>query len=83
MTGKEFPSVVYQRATIISLSCLYPLPVCETWWHVSKHGISLPMRRLPKTSKSPNFLYLTDKNSLTKIKKPTLSFVFLIDPCLS
>lgn len=36
MTGKEFPSVVYQRVTIISLSCLYPLPVCETWWHVSK-----------------------------------------------
>ena len=51
MTGKEFPSVVYQRLTIISLSCLYPLPVCETWWHVSKHGISLPMRRLPKNLK--------------------------------
>lgn len=51
MTGKEFPSVVYQRVTIISLSCLYPLPVCETWWHVSKHGISLPMRRLPKNLK--------------------------------
>lgn len=51
MTGKEFPSVVYQRVTIISLSCLYPLPVCETWWHVSKHSISLPMRRLPKNLK--------------------------------
>lgn len=31
MPGKEFPSVVYQRVTIISLSCLYPLPV-------AKHG---------------------------------------------
>lgn len=72
MTGKEFPSVVYQRVTIISLSCLYPLPVCETWWSQSMSqstAFHYQWDGSPKTSKSPNFLYLTDKNSLTKNKK--------------